>query len=279
MNRRDFYVLPGDCKAPDFGAVPAEAIAPIVTFSGEHNKRCLLASASWIKAPLEVAGLRKHASDELHMFVGNNPDAPEKLSATVSFQIENDTLTITESCFVFIPKGVAHGNVKVLDMEKPFIHFVSHPQTSEYASEPAKATAPAGKYAGNHVERYEPVSGIMPEAPEGFLSEILWIDGAKLAGAPYMECVWFHQSNDDGPPEHVHADMDEFVGFLGNDPENPGQLGAHIRFKLDGKYIDFHQPTLIFAPRNVAHSPILVPSLSRDVVHFTGGNLGSYIRN
>jgi len=121
------------------------------------------------------------------------------------------------------------------------------------------------------------VDGKLPTAPEGFLTLLLWIDGQKLPGAPYMEAVWFKTSNNTGPEKHTH-DFDEFIGFIGSDPTDPSELGAQVEFFIEGEKITITKSCLVYIPRGVEHSPILVPRLDRPVIHFSGGNGGDYVR-
>ena len=102
-------------------------------------------------------------------------------------------------------------------------------------------------------------------------------NGKKLSGAPYLEAVWFLTSNDTGPEEHTH-DFDEFLGFVGTDAERPEELGAQITFSIGGETITVTKSCLVYVPRGVKHSPILVPSLERPIIHFSGGNGGDYRR-
>lgn len=276
MNKDVYCALPGQCTPPDFGAVPADAVANAVTMSNERYPHCMFANVSWLVKPFEAVGLKKHDTDELHMFVGGDVEHPEKLNAEIEFQIENDVLTLTDTCFVFVPAGAAHGNVRVKRMDKPVMHYVSHMSAGAYRWEPAEAAEPAGRYLDHKVERYAPVDGKLPAAPEGFLKLLLWIDGAKLKGAPYTEAVWFLTTNDTGPATHVHSNLDEFIGFIGSDPQRPQELDAHVQLYVDGEYLELKQPCLVYIPRNVEHSPLLVPELNRPIIHFSGGNGGDY---
>ena len=92
-----------------------------------------------------------------------------------------------------------------------------------------------------------------------------------------MESVWFHTSNDTGPETHAH-DFDEVIGFIGSDPENPEDLGAEVRFFLGGEEATITRNCIIYVPRGTAHSPLLVPRLNSPIIHFSGGNRGSYER-
>lgn len=249
----------------------------IVTMDKEFMERCIYGQASWIIKPYKRKDFFKHRSDELLMFIGSNPDDPENLNAEIELWLENDRLVLTKTSMVFVPAGVAHGRMEVKSLNKPVFQYTCHINTDTYEEIPARATVPEGTYAGNWVEKYAPVDGKLPTAPEGFLTRLLWMDGKKLSGAPYLEAVWFLTANDTGPEEHTH-DFDEVLGFIGTDSENPSDLGAEISFAIGDEVIAVTKSCLVYVPRGVAHSPILVPKMQRPIIHFSGGNGGDYIR-
>ncbi len=277
MNPMKYYSLSGDGKPQDLGFVPADAAYTTVWLDSAVVPDCMFGQVTWLRDNCSRPGLIKHDSDALLMFVGNDLEKPEELNATVKIQIENDILTLRETCYVFVPAGKAYGNIVVENMEKPLYYYAAHLNASDYKAEPAQATEPAGLYANHYVERYEPVDGFRPGAPEGFLELLLWIDGKKLAGAPYMECVWFKTTNDTGPEYHVH-DFDEIIGFVGADPWDPDNLGAQVDFVLGDETISIEKSCLFYIPRGVGHSPITVPKMDRPIYHFSGGNGGDYVK-
>lgn len=278
MSVSKYFALAGDERLNADAAECCDAQKLITVMDGDFFKGCIYSEASWLTAPCKCDGLVKHDSDELMVFISGNPGDPENLNAEITLQIENDTLTITKTCFVFVPGGAAHGNLSINSLNTPVYHYFCHLNTDTYSEDAAAPTAPAGTYAGNAVEKYAPVDGKMPSAPEGFLTLLLWIDDKKLRGAPYMEAVWFNTVNDTGPPEHSH-DFDEFIGFFGSDPDHPDELNGEISFLIDGEMFSFTKSCLIYIPRGVMHSPILVPKLERPILHFSGGNGGDYIRS
>ena len=256
---------------------PADAAIPITCINGSAVKDTIYYQALWLIKPSAQEGMISHDSDKLMVFIGSDPDNHEDLGAEIDLWLENDKLTLTETCVVFIPKGVAHGRMEVRNFRKPVIHYYCLMNSSFYNEEPAAAKAPAGTYAGNAVYKYAPVDGFLPPAPEGFLTRLIWLDGLKLAGAPYMEAVWFHTENDTGPETHTH-EFDELIGFLGGDPEHPDELHGDLTLFLDGETVEFNKSCVVYIPRGVPHSPILVPRLDRSIIHFSGGNGGDYAR-
>ena len=155
------------------GACPAQT--PITVMDGDFFKGCIYSEASWLTGQCKCEGLVKHDSDELMVFIGGNPEDPENLNAEITFQIENDTLTITKTCFVFVPCGAAHGNLSISGLSAPVYYYSCHLNTDMYSEVSAVPTAPEGTYAGNIVEKYAPVDGKMPSAPEGFLVELQFL--------------------------------------------------------------------------------------------------------
>ena len=206
-----YFARGGSCPRPLFPCTPQDALRPAVCIDGKLVEGSFFGCVEWIVSDLRTEGLVAHDTDELHMFVGGDPARHEALNAVVDFQIENDHLVFSETSFVYVPKGCAHNLSAVRELEKPLLHYVMHVSAPEYAARPALAAAPAGEYANYRVTKYAPVDGRIPDAPPGFLTFLLWIDGQKLPGAPYTEAVWFHTTNDTGPEEHVHEDLDEFI--------------------------------------------------------------------
>jgi hypothetical protein len=277
MSYAKYFALSGMATPIAVKLNPGDARVHSVTMDGSLIKGCMFGEACWFVKSFGRDSFFKHSSDELLMFIGSDPNDPENLNAEVELWIENDKLTFDTTSIVFVPAQAAHGRIRIKDLTKPVFHYTCHTNTDKYEETPAVATVAKGTYADNRVEKYAPVDGRLPTAPPGFLTRLLWVDGKKLRGAPYLEAVWFLTSNDTGPEEHTH-DFDEFLGFVGTDVERPGELGAEIRFFIGGEAVTVTKSCLVYVPRGVTHSPILVPSLERPIIHFSGGNGGDYLR-
>jgi len=277
MSSLKYFSLDHQCKPADMRIIPADAVRPITCMDGSFADSVMYFQGSWLVKPFEEDGMVCHDSDELMLFIGSNPDDHEDLGAEIELWLENDKLLLTETCVVFVPKGLAHGRMKAISVSKPVIHYVCQMNSGYYEETPAEPAASPGTYAGNVVVKYAPIDGFLPPAPEGFLTFLIWLDGLKLHGAPYMEAVWFHTKNDTGPETHAH-DFDEIIGFLGSDPENPEELNAEVTLYIDGETIHVTKSCVAYIPRGVMHSPIFVLNLERSLIHFSGGNGGDYVR-
>lgn len=278
MSNIKYFSLAGQGKPADMGTQPADARKNAVWMDSSVVPGCIFSEASWYTRPCEEPGMVRFNSDVVLLLIGGDDGAPEELGAVVELQIENDVLRLTNTCAVFIPQGAAFGNLKVRAMRWPFFRFTCGLNTSDLVSEPAEPTEPAGKYAGSYVERYAPPDGQLPTAPEGFLKLLLYLDGKRLPGAPYLEAVWFCTTNDTGPEPHIHEDFDEIIGFIGTDPEHPEELNATVEFFVEDEKISVTKSCLVYIPRGLMHSPIYIPKMDKPILHFSGGNGGDYVR-
>ncbi len=278
MSNIKYFALPGHGTPVQPHVEPEDARINAVWMDNKVVKNCMFNEAAWYKKPCREPGLFRFSSDRMIFFIGGNPDRPESLNATVDLWIENDKLTLTDTCAVFIPGGAAHGNLEVRNLIYPLFYFTCHLNADRFTAVPAEATVKKGTYAGNYVERYERPDGSFPEAPPGFIKFLVYLNGKRLKGAPYAEAIWFCTTNDTGPAPHSHDDFDEFIGFMGTDPEHPEELNAEVSFYIEDEKIDITKSCLIYIPRGIKHSPIFVPRLDRPILHFSGGNGGDYAR-
>jgi len=279
MKYSDNFIRADGVQQGLFKAQPQDAVRHVVRLDGEACPGAeFLVEVMWLMAPCEAAGMKKCASGTMWVFTGSDVNDHENLNAEIELWIENDKLTLTETCAVFIPEGVAFGNFKVISAAKPVMSYYCH--TGDATCEPAEVTADIGTYANNVVYKYAPPSGEIPEGPPGFLQLILYLDSEKLAGAPYMETTWFKKDNDSGPAPHQHG-FPEFIAFIGMDPENPAELNGEMEFYMgeDNGFDSTTKSTLIYVPGDLLHSPIIVPRLSQPAIHFSGNTGNAYIRD
>ena len=278
MSNFKYFSLSGTPAQVNMPNIPEDAKAVAGQIDDTVVEGCLFNQIGWYTKPFFAEGLIKHESDELLVFVGGDVDNPEDLGAEIEIQLGNDIININNTCVVFVPSGVAHGNLNIKSLDRPVFYYVCHMNTGTYEVSEAESTEEKGKYLEYKVEGYKPVSGKMPGAPEGFLTLLLWLDGQKAPGAPYMETVWFRCVNNSGPAPHAHEDFDELIGFIGSDPNNPTDLGAEVQFDIDGELISVTESCIAYLPRGTMHSPILVPAMEKPVYHFSIGNGGDYVR-
>jgi hypothetical protein len=67
----------------------------------------------------------KHDYDEVLGFFGTNPDDIHDLQAEAELWLDDEKHILTRSCMVFIPKGLQHGPLRFVRVDKPLFHFSS----------------------------------------------------------------------------------------------------------------------------------------------------------
>jgi hypothetical protein len=62
---------------------------------------------------------------------------------------------------------------------------------------------------------------------------------------------------------------DEIIGFFGNDPDNPYDLGGEIEIWLENDRHVITSSALIFVPAGMKHCPLSLLRVDRPIFHFT----------
>ena len=273
-----YFARSGDREFPqDLPGVASGARRPILYLDKANIPETeFLFECSWLMSPFDEPGFTANEEAAMVFMCGADKDDPENLFGEVEFTIENDVLTITETCAIYIPAGCAHKlEVKRVDRPIMYCYCEFSPEATRKAAEP---TQPAGTFANHVVYRYEPSSGIIPEAPEGFLQLLIWMAGDKVEGAPYLELCRFMCVNPTGPETHKHP-TSEFIAFIGTNPEDPADLGGEVHFIMGDEEIPTTKSTVVFVPGDLPHSPILVPEIHVPaLVHFSGSRSSEYDR-
>jgi hypothetical protein len=66
-----------------------------------------------------------HEFDELYAFVGSNPENTSDLCGEIEIWLGDEKYVLTETCLVFIPKGLQHGPVTYKRVDRPIFNFVT----------------------------------------------------------------------------------------------------------------------------------------------------------
>ena len=125
-----------------------------------------------------------------------------------------------------------------------------------------------GKYIITELKMPESKQKIQEEYSK-YATRILWLDEDVTEGAFHINTAWYlkaAQTLEDTP--HVH-DTDEIIGFFGNDPDNPYDLGGEIESQLDGDTHIITSSALIFVPAGMKHCPLILRRVDRPIFHFT----------
>lgn len=123
-----YYVT--ELKAPDFSKEFLERYKQFGTrvrwLDGNVVPGAFQMNVSWYHHAMEEPIFPEehvHPNDELVGFFGSDPENPDDLGGIVEFTMEGETHRITKSCMVFVPGGVKHLPLKLVEVNKPIFHF------------------------------------------------------------------------------------------------------------------------------------------------------------
>jgi mannose-6-phosphate isomerase-like protein (cupin superfamily) len=137
---------------------------------------------------------------------------------------------------------------------------------------------PDTKYGNLIVTELKAPANIMAALPQyaRLGKRILWIDTNVVKGSFQMNCSWYLHPSDRSPAPHAH-DVDEIIGFFGNNPDDPWNLGAEIEFWMEDQQFIINKSALFFVPAGVKHCPLLIRRVDRPVIHFSVVTSSEYI--
>jgi mannose-6-phosphate isomerase-like protein (cupin superfamily) len=101
-----------------------------------------------------------------------------------------------------------------------------------------------------------------------FAKRILWIDEKVVPGAFQMTCSWYFKSNEKSPPPHTH-EVNEILGFFGNDPDDPYNLHGEVEFWLGDQKLIINKTTMVFIPAGLKHCPLIVKRVDKPLFHYS----------
>jgi hypothetical protein len=108
---------------------PAEGAARmtrLLWLDGEMLKGAFYMDFVWYLAVSESGpGPHTHDFDEVLGFLGSNPQKPRELGGEMELWIENEKYLLTNTCLVFVPRGVKHCPLIARKVTAPFIHFTA----------------------------------------------------------------------------------------------------------------------------------------------------------
>ena len=116
--------------------VPQDMYKRILYLDDEVIKGAFYATCSWFGKAHNKSLSKPHAHDwdEVLAFIGSNPEDPSNLGGEFDIWLDDEKHTITESCFVYIPKGLKHCPIVHRRIDRPIIHL-SIGTTTKYSGE------------------------------------------------------------------------------------------------------------------------------------------------
>lgn len=112
---------PVDGKLP---TAPPGLLTRLLWIDGKRLKGAPYHEAVWFHTVNhEGPAAHTHDFDEILGFFGTNMEHPDELGAELSFSIDEEIITVTKSCLVYVPRGLKHSPITVPKIKNSIIHF------------------------------------------------------------------------------------------------------------------------------------------------------------
>jgi hypothetical protein len=149
---------------------------------------------------------------------------------------------------------------------------------------PQKYSARIITQKSNHKESGLPgtacVWGANPSGATSGLESILSLNDQIAPGAVMsLECAWIKSGaglNRLLEEPRVH-DYDEVIGFVSSNPDNPGELGARLQFRLEDEVHDLSHSSLIYLPTGLRHGGLIVSEITHPIFAFVLAPIPNFI--
>jgi hypothetical protein len=81
-------------------------------------------NVSWYHSAVDEPLFEEHVhpNDEMVGFFGGDHEHPDELNGIIEFAINGENHRINKSCMIFIPGGMKHLPLKLIQVDKPILH-------------------------------------------------------------------------------------------------------------------------------------------------------------
>ncbi len=102
------------------------------------------------------------------------------------------------------------------------------------------------------------------------------LDG-KLPGAPYLETNMVVRTTKSDSPQRSHSHPhNEYLIFLGTNPDDQFDLGGEVEFWVGGEKHLITKSTAVFVPGGIEHCPLFMRRVDRPFMFITTSSEAGY---
>ena len=117
---------PAGMGTPEFRALYNRFAKRILWMDGNVCEGAFQMNTAWYFAVPErdpIFTEHSHGYDELIGFYGSNPDDPYDLGGVIEFSVHGEAHRLTRSTMIWLPGGMSHNPVRILEVRRPIFHF------------------------------------------------------------------------------------------------------------------------------------------------------------
>jgi hypothetical protein len=112
--------------SPDIKELYAKFAQRILWIDGDAVPGAFQMNTAWYKNAQPRDPLfdeHTHDYDELIGFFGSDPEDPYRLHAVIELHINGEAHRLDRSSLIFVPGGVKHNPLRILEVSRPVFHF------------------------------------------------------------------------------------------------------------------------------------------------------------
>ena len=100
---------------------------------------------------------------------------------------------------------------------------------------------------------------------------VIDVDGEVIEGAFYLNCALIWKASDQGSPpqKHSHDNYDEYICFMGTNPDDPHELCGEVEVWLDDEKHMITKSSAVWIPKGLTHCPIYFRRVDKPIVYFS----------
>jgi len=205
--------------------------------------------------------------DRILILWGTDHKYPQNLGATLEYYIGGQRIEFSNTTGIFIPRGTRLGPVNWLKVDRPHImmEFVLGTGDSSVLTDSGIFTPKDGipqKTDDFDYEQYvvrSPMreAGDPRQGPYRMSPTMTYMSSRQCkANNNYIEFGYCWDVVKPKLPRMTHYNFDEIVLHFGSDPDNPTDLGGHMRFDVGGERLEFDTNYCIWLPKGMSHGPL-----------------------
>ena len=100
----------------------------------------------------------------------------------------------------------------------------------------------------------------------------VYVDEEVVEGGYYLMGTWWYKVSGKGSPDKAHVhDFDEYLGFVGTNPDDPFDLGGEVELWLGGEKHMLTESCVVFIPAGLEHTPVYFRRIDRPIWYFATG--------
>ena len=206
--------------------------------------------------------------DRIYIFWSTDHKDPQNLGATIECYIGGQRTEFSNTTSLFIPKGMRLGPVNWLKVNRPHImmEFILGTGDTSVLTESGlfdPKDGPPKKTDDIDYEQYvirSPLreAGDQRQGPYRMYPTMTYMSSRQCkANNNYIEFGYIWDIVDPPLPRMTHYNFDEIVLHFGSDPDNPTDLGGHMRFDVGNDKLEFDTNYCIWLPKGVTHGPLI----------------------